>query len=339
VLHLAGIPYTRRTPEYATCAYTSKSARLFKLVGEHEPLQAIGELTDDEIAQHFGTWDGNASPNYPFDAEHPGWKAANARAIDELADAYEPGDLVLLTAGTAQAPIVETFPDALAVEWTVGYSGVIGAPWRIYESHTWAAHVMGSRGEDGRWFDAVVPNFFDEADFPPGDGSGGYLAWVGRWDARKGQAAAVAVAERTGLPLRMAGPGYRGGQLLPRGVEHVGPLGETDRARFYGQALALLAPTEYVEPFGGVAVEAMLCGTPAVTSDWGAFTETVPKSWRFRTLAEAVRVVEGIAARPGQARQAARNRGRRYTIGKIRPRLLGAFDRVRSLLGEGWYAA
>jgi glycosyltransferase involved in cell wall biosynthesis len=40
-------------------------------------------------------------------------------------------------------------------------------------------------------------------------------------------------------------------------------------------ARAILVPTYYVEPFGGVNVEAQLCGTPAITSDWGGFKDTI----------------------------------------------------------------
>ena len=39
--------------------------------------------------------------------------------------------------------------------------------------------------------------------------------------------------------------------------------------------VAYLAPTSFVEPFCGAAVEAQLCGTPVITKDYGAQTETV----------------------------------------------------------------
>jgi len=53
------------------------------------------------------------------------------------------------------------------------------------------------------------------------------------------------------------------------------PVSGTDRGEYLGSLQALIAPTLFTEPFCGVAVEAQLCGTPVMTTDYGAQTETV----------------------------------------------------------------
>jgi glycosyltransferase involved in cell wall biosynthesis len=53
------------------------------------------------------------------------------------------------------------------------------------------------------------------------------------------------------------------------------PISGTARGEYLGSLTALLAPTMFIEPFCGVAVEAQMCGTPALTADYGAQTETV----------------------------------------------------------------
>lgn len=65
-----------------------------------------------------------------------------------------------------------------------------------------------------------------------------------------------------------------------------------------GEAAAVIVPTVYLEPFGGVNVEAQMCGTPVITSDWGAFPETVEHGrtgFRCRTLDQYVYAVRQAA--------------------------------------------
>ncbi len=47
--------------------------------------------------------------------------------------------------------------------------------------------------------------------------------------------------------------------------------GAEERLALLGNAKSVLMPTYYLEPFGGVHVEAQLCDTPVITTDWSAF--------------------------------------------------------------------
>jgi glycosyltransferase involved in cell wall biosynthesis len=55
--------------------------------------------------------------------------------------------------------------------------------------------------------------------------------------------------------------------------------------------------TYYVEPFGNMVIEANLCGTPAITTDWGGFTETVLEGktgYRIRDFKSLLTAIESI---------------------------------------------
>jgi hypothetical protein len=66
-------------------------------------------------------------------------------------------------------------------------------------------------------------------------------------------------------------PGLRGRRRDAR-VEYAGFATSQKRADLYGNAKDVFL-SKYIEPFGAVAIEAQMAGTPAITTDFGAFPD------------------------------------------------------------------
>ena len=121
-------------------------------------------------------------------------------------------------------------------------------------------------------------------------------------------------------------------------VRYAGPVDARKRWELMSRAAAVVVPTLYLEPFGGVAVEAMMCGTPVIASDWGAFPETVlpgVSGERFATLAEGAAAVAKVLRLD---RAAVRDYAmRRFSLDAVRPLYTSWFRRLNTLWSEGWY--
>jgi glycosyltransferase involved in cell wall biosynthesis len=113
--------------------------------------------------------------------------------------------------------------------------------------------------------------------------AGSYLAFFGRIHPDKGVVAAIDAAEKTGIPIHLAGiiqdEHYFKREILPRldgdRVRFVGPVRAEDRSSFLGGAVALLHLIDFDEPFGLSVVEAMACGTPVIAFDRGSMPELI----------------------------------------------------------------
>ena len=114
----------------------------------------------------------------------------------------------------------------------------------------------------------------------------GYLAFLGRLTANKGAKEAIAVARRTGLPLKIAGniskePGgaeYFEKEVRPHlhaNIEWIGEITDAQKPALLGGARALLFPIQWEEPFGISLAEAFAAGTPVIATRRGATTEQI----------------------------------------------------------------
>lgn len=357
-LHLLSFPHTETVAGYETCAYTAKIRKASRMLtgADHTVYLYGGERNDAPCEEHvalishtervgwFGEWDANRMPDLGWAASDPWWRLFNARAIIAIAARAKPKDIILCSTGWAQRPITEAFPEMLAVEYGVGYEGIC-LERCAFESYAWMHHVYGLRGiQDGRNYDAVIPNFFDPDDFTFGGGAGDYLLFLGRVTHRKGVKEAIDIAKASGMRLVVAGPASsaRGSvdEVDLAGCEYVGPVGPEERRGLLANAVALLAPTRYLEPFGGVVAEAFMSGTPAITTDWGNFPEMVGTGvdgFRVRTLAEGVAAVERCRSLD---RALIRERAvARYSLAAVAPQYDTWFARLNTLWDDGWYAA
>ena len=140
----------------------------------------------------------------------------------------------------------------------------------------------------------TVYNGIDIDAHPFHERGGDYLAFLGRISPDKGLDRAVQIARQAGLPIRIAArmpleasddPTTRGDWEYYRAVveplfkesdvEYVGEVGDAERPAFLGNALALLFPINWPEPFGLVMAEALACGTPVVARRRGSVPEVL----------------------------------------------------------------
>ena len=98
--------------------------------------------------------------------------------------------------------------------------------------------------------------------------------------------------------------------LLRAAGEHVEYVGFADyekRRRLLAGADALLYPTPVLEPFGYTVLEANVSGTPALVTNWGAFTETVAEGvngFRCRSVADFAAALARLGEiRPRECRE------------------------------------
>jgi len=228
--HLVSLPHTQTTAEYVSCAYTQKVvkfARMMKARG-HEVVLYSGEENEAPCDEHvvmvknreqrewFGKKDLGQFYPITWNPKDLHWRRTNDRVIRHIkrglkSGDYDKRDMVCVIAGSCNQQIAEAIPNSTP-EYGVGYTGIF-THLCAFESYSHMHNVYALRGiGDGRFYDTVIPNYFDPAEFALAERPEReeHLLFVGRLIARKGLAIAAKVAEATGRKLLLAGQGAIG---------------------------------------------------------------------------------------------------------------------------------
>jgi glycosyltransferase involved in cell wall biosynthesis len=250
----------------------------------------------------------------------------------------QPRDIICTIGGASQADVTNAHPDLMAVEYCIGYEGCY-ANYRVFQSHAWRHFIYGMQGLKlgGRFFDEVIPGFFETEKFPsvtPED----YVLYVGRIIPYKGVKIACEAARLAGVKLKLIGHGDPATipQIITYG-EYLGAVNEATRNEVMSKARALICPTVYVEPFGMISAEAQLNGTPVIATDYGGFTESVEhgfSGFRCNLLGE---FVSAIAKIDTLNREDIRKRAQAlYSMETGSALYANYFRRLNTLWDQGW---
>lgn len=350
--HLVALPHAHTTDAYSACAFSEKVRKFAVMMHQikgHEVFLYSGEYNDAPCTEHVvciseeerkaAVGDRHYS-QASWDYNLPHWRMFNARAAEAIKARAQLQDFICVIGGLAHKQIADALPHMMTVEFGIGYGGTF-SPYRVFESYAWMHTCYGaaSRNDpcsvDGRFFDAVIPGYFEVEKFDFREKKDDYFLFVGRMTGRKGVGIAEEACKRAGVKLILAGPPN---EYRPTYGEWIGEIGPAKRNELMAGAKALFVPTTYIEPFGNVAVEAQACGTPVICTDFGAMTETVEHGktgFRCHTLAEFMQAMKDVdKLDPHYIRQRAIDN---YSLPVIADKYETHFSRLAQLWRSGWY--
>lgn len=351
-LHHLAIPHTVTHPDYVACAYTQKVRKFARMMTErgHDIIHYGHERSDVRCTEHVTVTDdqvlAQGDPDWrlhPFrvnihDHAH---QEFTRRTRPEIQARARSGDIVLANWGQGHQEIADAIqdPGVIVCEPGVGYSQGHFARWRAYESHAIRTLVEGAVNPQN-WYNPVIPNYFDPEEFDYQEQKQDYVLFLGRVQQCKGVRTCVEATAAAGVELVIAGQGRLrdlGYPATPAHVREVGYADITQRRALLSRARALIIASEYLEPFGGVVVEALLSGTPIITPFFGAFAEiNLPHETGYlchdlQDYRDAICNAHRISP------QACRQRGFQYTLGAVAPQFERWFWSLQRLYrGQGW---
>jgi glycosyltransferase involved in cell wall biosynthesis len=353
-LHLIGLFHTITDAKHSHCAFTGKVLRFPKMMrlynwnvieysngmSESEANEKVQILSEEELKTLTAVqvkesdFVGNTAV---IGTKH--WFIFDAKLKYELYKRVKPGDIICYPFGPGAHPdLIKLFPKCRHVESGIGYPDP-SLNMRIYESYAWMHYHAGKQNHQGQNYHWVVPNYYDLDDWTVNLVPGDYVLYFGRIIPSKGLQEVVEIAKRIKRKVIICGQGDPKPYLSQTtNIEYHPPIQGRERDTLLGNAYCMLMPTSFIEPFGGSGVEGMLCGTPLITTNFGAFTETVKHGktgFRCNTLGDFLQAIESVSTLSRE--KVARIARKRFSLETCGKKYDTIFKRIADLDAAGWY--
>lgn len=357
--HVISIPVTRTTKDYSICPFTQKCRLFCEMMyarghyimhygvegGDPDCDENIAVVSNEEYEKdYYMNNPGNRPTVLNEDIRTDAYKLFIKRTIEEIKKRIQPQDIILTFWGYYHKDIGLAFDCNYVVEPGIGYMGTF-APYRIYESNAMMTMDAMNKGiaMQPNFYHVVIPPFFDTKNVKPNlEKRTGkpYFFFVGRIGTHKGLNIAEEVCDLLGVDLKIAGPMMEGSEWLVKDRDWLGPVSIEQRNELMRNAVGVFMPTTYMEPFGYVQVESMLCGTPVITTDWGSFPEVNEdgiSGYRCRTFNDFVQAALNCLEGKIDYKKC-REHGEHYSFDAIAPLYEKYFRDLLCLSTEkGWY--
>lgn len=215
---------------------------------------------------------------------------------------------------------------------------------RVFHEYANANYVSISNDQRDHLADinyiATVHNGIAMRDFPFYPATGDYLAFIGRMAPDKRPDLAIEVAKRCGIPIKIAAKVDHSEEMYFKKtiqpllddplVEWLGEISEREKRALMGNALALILPIAWPEPFGLVFIEALACGTPVVSCPIGS----VPELLEDGVTGYSGRTADELVAAVREVRHLSRLACRAYAVQRFSAErmafdYLGVYERVQ----------
>lgn len=314
--HVLPNPAVVTSKDYLSCAFTQKALRFCKMMKErghkvihygHEEsnldcTEHVTVLTSKEWKDCYGDYDWKKGW-FKYNLNDSAHKISAKNAIIEIGKRKQRNDFILPFWGLGNKEVCDAHSDLIVVEPGIGYPGGHFAPFKVFESYAMHSAYYGLESVttcNEKWYDVVIPSYFDLNDFEYKEKKEDYFLYLGRVYEGKGLNIAIQVTEAIGAKLIVAGQNTLANMGYEKIPDHVIEYGYADteaRKKLMANAKAAFVASLYNEPFGSVQIECLLSGTPTITTDWGAFTENNihgVTGYRCRTFEQFVWAAKNI---------------------------------------------